>query len=297
MGKILITGASGHLGKEVTEFLLQKTDAANIKVLVRNASKAEVFGSKGVEIAVGDYDDHASLLSAFKDVDKLYFVSGTDIENRTAQQEGVVKAAKEAGVKHIVYTSYQRKTESVHSPVAVIADSHLHTEKLLKESGMVYTILQDGLYAEVIPNFAGHQLLETKTIFLPAGEGKTAFAVRSDMAEASAIILLDETGKFDNKSVEIAGSEAVTWKEIAKIISGITGESISYAPLSEAGFTELLTKAGVPALYIGMQVGFGKAIEAGEFDNVNGELEAILGRKPVTVEAYLRGFYGKEVVN
>lgn len=295
MSTILVTGATGHLGKAVTEFLLQKTDAANIRILVRDAVKAEVFKSKGVGVAVGDYNDHASLLRAFKDVDKLYLVSGTDIENRAAQQEGVVKAAKEAGVKHIVYTSYQRKTESAHSPVAVIADSHLHTEKVLKESGLTYTILEDGLYAEVIPNFAGHNLLETKTIFLPAGEGKTAFAVRSDMAEASAVILLDQTGKFDNRSVEIAGSESVSWKDIAGMISDIAGESISYAPLSEADFTRFLSEAGVPALYIGMQVGFGKAIEAGEFENVSGELEAILGRKPATAEAYLREVYGKNV--
>ena len=293
MSKILVTGATGHLGKAITEFLLQKTDAANISVLVRDATKAEVFKSKGVEIKVGDYNDYESLLSAFKGVDKLYLVSGTDIENRTAQQESAIHAAKEAGVKHVIYTSYQRKTKSANSPVALIADSHLHTEKVLKESGLTYTILEDGLYAEVIPNFAGAKVLESKTIILPAGKGKTAFATRADMAEASAVILLDETGKFDNKSIEISGSEAISWEQIAAIISKVSGETITYAPMQKAEFADVLAKAGVPALYIDMQVGFGQAIEAGEFDGVSGELESLLGRKPVTVEEYLSGVYGK----
>lgn len=292
MSKILVTGATGHLGKAVTEFLLQKTDASNISILVRDAAKAEDFRSKGVTIAVGDYNDNASLLQAFKGIDKLYLVSGTDIENRAAQQENVINAAKEAGVRHILYTSVQHKNESEDSPIAMIANSHLYTEKVLKASGLTYTLLQHSLYADVIPMFAGEKLLENKTIFLPAGEGKTAFAVRDDMAEAGAVVLLDETGKFDNKSIEIAGSEAVSWEQIAAIISKITGETITYVSPTVADFTAALTSAGVPAEYISIFAGFGQGVSEGEFDVTNGELESLLGRKLVTVEEYLSGVYG-----
>jgi len=293
MSKILITGATGHLGKAVTEFLLQKTDAAGISVLVRNAAKAEDFKTKGVEVRVGDYNDPASLRTAFQGIDKLYLVSSDDLENRAQQQENAVKAAQEAGVKHVVYTSFQRKNESDTSPIAFLASSHLHTEHVLKASGLTYTLLQHALYADVIPMFAGEKLLETKTIFLPAGEGKTTFATRTDMAEAGAIVLLDETGKFDNQSIELAGSEAVSWEQIAGIISQITGETVTYTSPSVADFTAALTQAGVPALYIGMFAGFGQAISQGEFEKANGELESLLGRKPETVEEYLRGVYGK----
>jgi len=293
MSKILVTGATGHLGKAVTEFLLQKTDASNVSILVRDATKAEDLKSKGVEILVGDYNDTVSLVEAFKGIDKLYLVSGTDIENRSAQQENVINAAKEAGVKYVIYTSVQHKNESTDSPIAMISNSHLYTEKVLKASGLTYTILQHGLYADVIPMFAGDKLLETKTIFLPAGEGKTAFAARVDMAEAGAIVLLDETGKFDNKSIEIAGSEAVSWEQIATIISKITGENITYVSPSVADFTTTLTSKGVPAEYIGWFVGFGQGVSEGEFDVTTGGLEGILGRKPVSVEEYLSGIYGK----
>ncbi|MCF0056686.1 SDR family oxidoreductase [Dyadobacter sp. CY356] len=292
MSKILVTGATGHLGAAVTNFLLQKTDASNISILVRDPAKAEGFKTKGVNIHVGDYDNSEALLKAFDGVDKLYLVSGL-AHNRGEQHENVINAAKKAGVKQILYTSFQRKTEASDSPIGFIAESHLYTENVLKASGVIYTILQHGLYADIIPMFAGAHLLQSKAIYLPAGEGKTAFATREDFAETGANILLDETDKFDNQSIELAGSEAISWADIAAMISKVTGETISYVnpPVSE--FVETLTKAGAPAEMAGLVAGFSQAIGQGEFEGTNGILENILRRKPATVEEYLKGVYGK----
>jgi NAD(P)H dehydrogenase (quinone) len=293
MGKILVTGASGHLGKAVTESLLTKTTAANISVLVRDAGKAEAFKAQGVDVRVGDYGDLGSLLAAFKGIDKVYMVSGNDIANRIQQQDNVVLAAKQAGVKHVVYTSYQRKNETETSPIAFIAKGHLNTEHKLKEPGLNYTILEHDIYADMIPIFAGEHLLENKTIYLPAGDGKTAYALRTDFAEAGANILLDDTGKYINQSIELGGSEALNWEQIADIISDITGEQIAYVSPPDDEFKATLTKAGVPVEYIGLFTGFSNAAKQGEFENVTANLETILGRKPVTVAAYLQTVYGK----
>ena len=293
MSKILVTGATGHLGKAVTESLLTKIDAANISVLVRDAGKAEVFKAQGVDVRTGDYGDFDSLLDAFKGIDKLYMVSGNDIANRIQQQDNVVLAAKQAGVRHVVYTSYQRKNETVSSPINFIAEGHLNTERKLKESGLNYTILQHDIYADMIPIFAGEHLLENKTIYLPAGDGKIAYALRTDFAEAGANVLLDETGKYINQSFELGGSEALNWQQVADIISDITGEHIAYVSPSNEEFNITLTKAGVPAEYIGLFTGFSNAAKEGEFENVSNNLETILGRKPVTVAEYLKTVYGK----
>lgn len=292
MSKILVTGATGHLGAAVTTCLLEKTDVSNVSILVRNPEKAAAFREKGVRIEVGDYEDTAALKKALTGIDKLYLVSGLDA-NRGAQHENVINAAKEAGVKHIVYTSFQHKTETGHPDLAFIAEGHLYTEKVLKASGVTYTILQHGLYAEVIPTFAGENLLQSKTIFLPAGEGKTAFATRGDMAEAGALVLLDGTGKFDNQTMELAGSETVSWREIAALISDATGETITYVNPSVADFSSALKNAGVPQEIIGLSVGFSQAISAGEFEAVNGKLEELIGRKPATVKEYLSEAYAK----
>jgi NAD(P)H dehydrogenase (quinone) len=293
MSHILVTGATGQLGKAVTESLLKKTAASNIHILVRDAGKAAAFKAQGVTIHVGDYSDYASLVKAFKGIDKVYMVSGNDIANRAQQHDNVVNAAKEAGVKQVVYTSFQRKNESNTTPIAFVAHSHLSTEAKLKASGLNYTLLQHGIYADMIPIFAGEHLLDTKTIYLPAGDGKTAYALRTDQAEAGANVLLDESGKYVNQSYELAGNEAVSWAQIAEIISGITGVKISYVSPSVKEFEATLTKAGVPAEYIGLFAGFSQANAQGEFENVTNELETILGRKPVSVATYLQSVYKK----
>ena len=291
MGKILVTGVTGHLGRAVLDKLLAKVPASNVKVLVRDVAKAEAFKPLGVEIAIGTYDDKASLVAAFQDTDKLYFVSGNDVANRAIQHENVVKAATEAKVGHVIYTSFQRRNESETGPLAVIAATHLLAENLLKASGLKYTFLQHALYAEVIPMFVGDRVLETGIIFQPAGDGKTTFALRDDMAEAGVAVLTGEG--HENRSYEISGSKALSYADIAAIISAASGKQVTYVSPTVEEFKAELTKAGVPEIYIGLFVGFSGAIKDGEFAEVSGDLEKLIGRKSGSVEAYIKETYSK----
>lgn len=293
MSNILITGATGQLGAAVTESLLKKTNADHISILVRDAAKAEAFKAKGVKVVAGDYNDYTSMVAALQGIDKLYLVSGTDLANRTAQQLNVINAAKEAGVKHIFYTSYQRKKNIKNSAIEVVSASHIETENALKASGLTYTLLQHSLYADIIPAFAGDQLLERKSIYLPAGDGRVSFVQRADLAEAEATMLLDETGRFDNKAIELTGSETTSWEEIAAIISDVTGTKIIYTAPSVEEFISTLTGAGVPAEFAGFLAAFNQGIAAGEFEEISTELESLLGRKPATVKSFLESVYGK----
>lgn len=293
MSKILVTGATGHLGKAVTESILKQIDATNITIMVRDAEKAAAFKAQGVNVKIGDYNDYVSLVAAFIGIDKVYMVSGNNFANRISQQDNVVNAAKEAGVKHIIYTSYQRKNETDSSPIAFDGNGHLNTERKLKASGLAYTILQHGIYANMIPIFAGEHLLDNKTIYLPAGEGKTTYVVRTDFGDVGANVLLDETGKYDNKSIELGGAEGLSWSDIAKLISEITGVEIAYVSPSNEEFTDTLTKAHVPVEYIGLITGYCNAAKEGEFENVTGNLKDILGREPETVATYLKTVYKK----
>lgn len=292
----MITGATGPLGSAVIDSLLKRTSPKHIVALVRNADKAAGLAARGVEIRIGDYTDHASLVSAFRGIDKLYFVSGNDIAHRMPQHENEVQAAKEAGVRQVVYTSFQHKDETAASPIALVAKSHLRTEQLLKASGLVYTILQHGIYADMIPIFAGPHLLETKTLYLPAGDGKTAFAVRTDLAEGGANVLLDTTGRYDNKTLVLTGAEAVSYHDVVKSISKATGLPIAYHSPSLEEFNTVLTAAGVPAEIIGIVAGFATAAKVGEFDKVSNDLEQLLGRKPVPTNEFLKAVYQPALV-
>jgi len=287
----MVTGATGPLGSAVVESLLKKAQAGNIAVLVRDPAKAAGLKAKGVDVRVGDYNDYDPLVTAFRGIDKLYFVSGNDVAGRVTQHEHVVKAAREAGVRHVIYTSIPYSADVASSPIYSVISSHQHTERLLEGSGLTYTILQHGLYTDMIPVFAGEQLLQTKTIYLPAGDGRVGYAVRRDLAEAGANVLLDNTGKYDNRTLQLTGAETISFYDAAKNISNATGLSISYHSPSEEEFKVALTAAGVPGEYVGLFAGFATAIKKGEFDEVSGDLETLLGRKPTTAAAFLSTFY------
>lgn len=286
---ILVTGATGHFGKATIDFLLKKgISPTNISAFVRDEAKATALKAKGVTIKIGSYDDYTSLLSAFTGVDKLLLVSGNDIPNRLKQQENVVKAAREAGVKHIVYTSFARKNETETSPIAFVGKSHINTDKVIKASGIAYTIMLNGLYADVLPMFFGEKVLETG-IFLPAGDGKAAFTTREDMAEAAANIL-SSTG-HENKDYIITNSANYSLHDAATLLSELTRKKVMYTKPSAALYSETLAKAGVPSEYIGMFAGFSEAINQGEFESSSTDLEKLLGRKATSLKEYLGTVY------
>jgi len=146
----------------------------------------------------------------------------------------------------------------------------------------------------MIPVFSGEHLLETKTIYQPAGDGKVAYAVRTDLAEAGANVLLETTDKYDNKIFQLTGSEAISYYDAAKSISKATGLTISYHSPSVEEFRGTLVKAGVPAEVVDVLAGFATAIKIGEFDRVSGHLEALLGRQPKTAGQFLASFYQRQ---
>jgi NAD(P)H dehydrogenase (quinone) len=289
---ILVTGATGNYGKATIDFLLKKgISTNNISALVRDVAKAEDLKTKGINLKIGDYDNYASLIEAFKGVDKLLLVSGSDVVKRGKQQENAVKAAKEAGVKHILYTSFERKNDTETSPIAFLAKTHIDTENQIKASGMTYTILKNNLYLDALPMFFGEQVLATG-IFLPAGDTKSAFASRIDMAEATANILTSQG--HENKEYSLSNTENISIQEMAQDLSEIVGKQINYVSLPYDVYVETLTEAGVPAEYVGMFAGFAEAIKQGEFSTQKTDLENILGRKPMTAKAFLKEVYSSK---
>ena len=286
---ILITGATGHFGRATIDFLLKKNiPPNNIVGMVRHIEKAGDLKTKGIGLRVGDYDDYSGLLSAFKGIDRLLLISGSDIMNRSKQQENAVKAAKEAGVKHIIYTSFVRKNETETSPLAMLGKAHIETEKNIKASGLTYTILLDNLYADILPMFMGEKVLETG-IFLPAGDGKASFATRLDMAEAAANILTSEG--HENKEYILSNDTNYSFNDVATLLSEISGKQVPYISPSTEVFTETLSKAGVPMEAIAMTVGFCEAINQGEFFTTKSDLGYLLGRKPTSIKEYLKSVY------
>ena len=234
--KIGVTGATGQLGRLVIEGLKQKVAAETIVALVRNPAKA---ADLGVETRAFDYAQAETLVASLQGIDKLLLISGNEIGQRLPQHKAVIAAAKQAGVKQIVYTSLLHADSS---PLSLTVE-HLGTEVALKESGLTYTILRNGWYTE---NYTGSAkgAIGAGAFIGNAGDGKIASAARADYAEAAVVVLAGEG--HENKTYELAGDEAYTLTELAAEISKQTGKTVPYNNLTEAEYVGILKSFGLP---------------------------------------------------
>ncbi|WP_114418327.1 SDR family oxidoreductase [Marinospirillum perlucidum] len=236
---LLVTGASGQLGRLVIEELLKTQPADQIIAAVRSPEKVADLADQGVLIRQADYSQPETLKTAFAGVDRALLISSSEVGQRFTQHQNVINAAKEAGVSLLAYTSILRAPESKLG----LAEEHRQTEKTLATSGLDYTLLRNGWYTE---NYMASlpAALDFGVFLGAAGEGRIASAARRDYAAAAAKVLTseDQAGKV----YELAGDESYTLGELVEELNRQTGKSISYQNLPAADFAAALKEAGLP---------------------------------------------------
>ncbi|MFD5516187.1 SDR family oxidoreductase [Streptomyces sp. NPDC127066] len=282
---IVVTGATGHLGRHVVEQLLEKVPAEEITAVVRDESKAADLAARGVRLAVADYNTPETFDGLFTSGDKVLLISGNEFDKgRVGQHRAVIDAARAAGVSLLAYTS------APGSLTAALADDHRATEDVLLASGLPYTLLRNGWYHEnYTENLA--PVLAHDAVVQAAGEGRIASAARADYAAAAVAVLTGEG--HENKTYELSGDEAWSFAEYAAELSRQTGKEIVYNPVSPETFTSILTGAGLPEAFAGILAGVDVSIEKGELAVTTGDLSRLTGR-PTTpigesVAAALKG--------
>lgn len=266
--KIGITGATGQLGRLVVEKLKERKNSLDLIALVRSPKKA---ADMGVEAKAFDYTQPDNMPEQLKDVDHLLLISSSEVGQRKAHHQHVIDAAKQAGVKWIVYTSLLHADSS---PLSLAAE-HVETERMLKESGIPHTILRNGWYTEnYIASVPG--AVQAGTFIGSASDGRIAFATREDYAEAAAVVLTGEG--HVGKLYELAGDNAYTLADLAAEISKQTDKDIPYLNMSEADYSGALASAGLPdpvaAAFASFDTG---AAKGGLFDDKK-ELSKLIGR-------------------
>ena len=264
--KIGITGATGQLGSLVLEQVKQRTDASNVVALVRSPEKVE-----GIEARPFDYSKPENLAEALQGIDTLLLISGNELGKRASQHENVIVAAKKAGVQRVVYTSLLKADTSTIN----LAGEHLATEKLLKDSGMAYTILRNGWYTE---NYTGSipGALGAGAFVGSAGNGKISSATRKDYAEAAAVVLT--TDGHENKVYELSGDQAYTLEELAQEISKQTGKTIPYQNLPEEAYSNILKGLGIPDVYAEGIASWDVGASKGDLYDEGHTLSTLIGR-------------------
>ncbi|TDT30942.1 SDR family oxidoreductase [Naumannella halotolerans] len=279
---ILVTGATGHLGRLTIDSLLARgVDAADIVAFGRSEERLAELAELGVRTAVGSYDDPASLDAAFAGVDRIGFISGSEVGQRSTQHANVVDAAARAGVGLLAYTSAPHADTSD----LVLAPEHKATEEKIAASGVPAAILRNNWYTENYVRDA-RQAAETGVLLGSTGDGKVASASRKDFAEGLAVVLTSngQAGKI----YELGGDVAWDHAELAATIGRIFGREVVVRDVSTEEHIAARREAGLDEGSAGFVATLDANIKNGDLAEVTGELSALIGRPTTQLEQGLR---------
>ena len=275
---IVVTGATGSLGRLVIEELLNRVPAERVTAVVRDEAKAADLAARGVEVRVADYDDPASLAHAFRAGDRVLLISGSEVGRRVPQHTAVIKAAEAAGVAQLAYTGILGGPEADFD----LAAEHKVTEQAILDSGLPHTFLRNGWYHEnytaQLPGVLAHG-----AVVGSAGEGRIASAARADYAAAAAAVLTGD-GHL-NRVHELSGDTAWGLAEYAAEVARQSGKEVAYASVTPDEHLAILTGAGVPEGFAAILVDVDAAIARGRLAGTSGDLARLIGRPTTPVAA------------
>ena len=282
---IVITGAAGNLGHHVIASLLQSVPAANIIAAVRTPAKAADLAAKGVQVRQADYNDGASLDSAFKGATKILLISSSEVGQRARQHQNVIDAAKRAGVALLAYTSILRADTS---PLGLAAE-HVVTEAAIRDSGLPYSFLRNSWYLEHhTENLA--PVLEHGAVLGAAQDGRFSSATRADYAAAAAAVL---TADQPQAVYELAGDQSFTLTQYAAEVARQSGKAIVYKDLPEADFKAALVGAGVPEGFAALLADSDVGAAKGGLEDNGKHLSALIGRPTTTMAEAVKAALAK----
>lgn len=281
---IIVTGATGRLGRLIVEQLLVDMPTESIGATTRNPSKAGDLADRGVRIRHGDFAEPSTLATAFEGVTQLLIISSNAAAlggDALAQHRAAIDAAKAAGARRILYTSHMGAGASSAFPPM---RDHAATEIMLHEAGVAWTALRNGFYAETISHLVGDA--GTTGVIEAPEDGKVAWTAHEDLAAAAVAILKNE-GRFEGPTPALNTGDALDLAEIADILSGVRGRPVTRKIITDAEHVARLSRQGLPPAIVEMSLGMFAAARAGEFADADMTLSQLIGRPATSVQAVL----------
>ncbi|MEJ2868916.1 NAD(P)H-binding protein [Actinomycetospora sp. OC33-EN08] len=279
---IVVTGATGVLGRLVVDRLLELVPAERIGVSVRAPEKARDLADQGVRVRHGDFTDPGTLTEAFAGADQVLVVSANTLgPDGVAQHRAAIDAAVAAGAGRVLYTAHQGARPD--SPFAAAAD-HAATEDVLAGCGVPWTSLRNGFHANTVPMFLA-DAADTGELRLP-DDGPVAWTTREDLAAATARLLVD--GAPDGPTAPLTGPEVVDFTQVAAVVGELTGRSVRRVVVGPEEYRELLIGRGVPEPAADLLLGFFPAARRGDFAPADPTLADLVGRPATPIADVLR---------
>ncbi|RAO16689.1 NAD(P)H dehydrogenase (quinone) [Micromonospora noduli] len=285
---IVVTGATGQLGSQIVDRLLDRLSPDAVGVSVRDVDRAAGLAERGVRVRAADFTDPATLGHAFEGADKVLIVSaairgpGAFVANRAA-----IDAARAAGASRILYTSHQAASRD---SLFAAQPTHAATEEHLAGLGIPFTALRNGFYASTL-SFSISTALETGRLVAPA-DGPVSWTAHADLAEAAAVALTDD-GVLDGVTAPLTASEMLDLEAVAAILSDITGRSVERVVVDDDQWRASAIERGMPAAAADFTLGMYRAAREKEFAVTDPTLEAVIGHRPTPVRTVLEAIVAK----
>lgn len=280
--RTIVTGAAGHLGRLVTEQLLERLAPEDLILVTRRPEALRMARARGADVRYGDFDKPATLRDAFAGGERMLLISTDSVGRRVRPHRAAVEAAKAAGVGHVVFTSMVNPVAT--NPTGPLAWEVGKTEAMLHRSGMDWTVLRFGSFAElVLPPAA--TAVQNRRMITNNGRGRLVPISRADCAEAAAVVLAGDG--HAGKTYEISGPEALSASDLAELYSDLSGQPVKVLQLSDLMLHWVLVGIGTPMPSAWAITAFGRAIRQGYFDLIDPTFEQLTGRPPISLRDVL----------
>jgi NAD(P)H dehydrogenase (quinone) len=285
--RIAVSGAGGALGRLVAELLLEVPGPESIVLATRTPDALADLAARGARVRFADFRRPESLARAYRGCGRLLLISAeTATGDRVALHAGAIRAAAAAGVRHIIFTSMPRVDDPGH-PIVGPAHEYLATERLVAGSGLDWTVLRNGPYAELnLVERIGDSVVGG-SIVTNSGSGGMSFVSRADCAAVAHAVL---TGAgHAGRTYDITGPAALSYGEVAAMISKVVGRPVACLEIDDAAMERRLIDGGETAEMARLRVAMGIAIRDGFFAAVSPVAEQLCGRPPVAIADVLAG--------
>jgi NAD(P)H dehydrogenase (quinone) len=279
-----ISGASGQLGRLTADLLLERIEPGELVLVTRDPDGLDGYAGRGVAVRRGNFDDPASLPEAYSGVETLLLISCGEVGRRIAQHTAAIEAAGDAGVRRVVYTGIVNPTEA--NPAAVV-EEHAGTEEALRASGLDWTMLRNGIYADLqLPGV--QQAIASGRHVHNGGDGTVAYVARADCAAVAAEVLAGSG--HENKAYDVTGPELVSGADFAALASERGGVPVEAVAVDDETYVAgLVEHAGLPEPVAQFLATFGRAAREGQLAVRSDDVETLTGRRPQSLGDLLDG--------
>lgn len=285
---ILITGATGNIGKEVIKQLSAAGPNILVRATARSPNQPAGIEPKKIELVEADYDKPESLDRALSGIDSLFLLTPTHPKLIEFTSNLVNAARKPTGkqLKHIVKLSHIRANSD---PKIEITRLHREAEKIIEESGIPFTFLRPNFFMQNFL-FYGQKTSNQISFDLPAGDGKVSFVDVRDIASVVVKVLTGDEDQHIDKAYDITGPESLSYSKAIKTLSNETGKKMSYTNISDEAAHHGMKDRGMPDWHISYVMELFNITRAGYLSSVSSSVEDITGKKPVPVSQFAKDY-------